>query len=84
MKMVWEPDEVADGWPVEVPLITKDENGKIQSVVYVAWFGADNNTANAMNMSLIDGVQAVATQWSEAKLGPMTPPGTAPRDSKKG
>jgi hypothetical protein len=78
MKLVWDDDETAGGFPVELPLITKDDNGKIISVVWTAWFGQGNNDANAMNIGIVDGMQEVVKAWSEWKLGePIPQPPTA-------
>ena len=79
MKLVWDDDEVAPGFPVENPLITKDESGKIISVAWIAYFGADNATANKMNMDLLDGDQSVVKLWSEAKVGPAPTVGGGPK-----
>lgn len=79
MKLVWDEDEVAAGFPVESPLITKSPDGKIISVAWVAWFGADNAFANVMNQDLVDGVQSVVERWSEAKVGPRPTVGGGPK-----
>ena len=77
MKLVWDENEVASGFPVENSIVSKDESGKIISVVAVAWFGQDNLFANKMNQDVVDGLQAVVAGWSEKKLGP------APGGAKK-
>ena len=79
MNLVWNDDEVAAGFPVETPIITKGEDGKIISVVWVAYFGADNATANAMNQDVIDGMQSVVKVWSETKVGPAPAVGKGPK-----
>jgi hypothetical protein len=77
VKLVWEEDEVASGFPVENAIVSKNESGKIISVVAVAWFGLDNANANEKTQDIVDGLQAVVAGWSEKKLGP------APGGAKK-
>jgi hypothetical protein len=79
MKLIWDDEETAGGFPVENTIVSKDDNGKIISAVAVVWFGQGNAIANLMNMDMIDGLQAVADKWSETKLGPPPTVGGSPK-----
>ena len=73
MKLVWDDDETAGGFPVVTLTPSYNDAGKIISVVAVGWFGQDNAFANQMNQDLVDGLQSVVASWSDEKLGNKTP-----------